>query len=95
MVAYKIQEMSFRQEWLAAQANAFCGRCGAPTVPIEAGAKRCCTKDKRHRLYPRTDPVVCLLMPFLVLKCLSTGVTAYQNLQHVIADDAFPVIKCS
>ena len=40
------------------QANGFCGRCGAPTVPIEAGAKRKCTKDKSHRLYPRTDPVV-------------------------------------
>ncbi|KAL3149464.1 hypothetical protein ABBQ32_002249 [Trebouxia sp. C0010 RCD-2024] len=44
------------------QANGFCGRCGAPTVPIEAGAKRCCTKDKKHRLYPRTDPVAIMLV---------------------------------
>ena len=41
------------------QAHRFCGRCGAEQVPIEAGAKRQCTADPRHRVYPRTDPVVC------------------------------------
>ena len=40
------------------QAHRFCGRCGAPTVPIEAGGKRQCTQDAKHRVYPRTDPVV-------------------------------------
>ena len=28
------------------------------TEPIEAGGKRQCTKDAKHRVYPRTDPVV-------------------------------------
>ena len=43
---------------LHAQAHAFCGRCGALTEPIQAGGKRRCTADPRHREYPRTDPVV-------------------------------------
>ena len=33
-------------------------RCGCPTVSVEAGAKRQCTGEGRHRVYPRTDPVV-------------------------------------
>jgi NADH pyrophosphatase zinc ribbon domain len=41
------------------EGHRFCGRCGGATVPTEAGAKRECTRDPRHRLYPRTDPVVC------------------------------------
>ena len=40
------------------QSHGFCGRCGAPTEPIEAGAKRQCTRENKHREYPRTDPVV-------------------------------------
>lgn len=40
------------------QANQYCGRCGARTSSIEAGAKRQCTSDKAHRAYPRTDPVM-------------------------------------
>jgi len=40
------------------QGHTFCSRCGAPTRPIEAGGKRACTADSRHREYPRTDPVV-------------------------------------
>lgn len=43
---------------LLSQANQYCGRCGARTSSIEAGAKRQCTSDKAHRAYPRTDPVV-------------------------------------
>ena len=35
----------------------FCGRCGAPTRAVEAGAKRECTASPQHRFYPRTDPV--------------------------------------
>ena len=67
--------MASRIIWV--QANGFCGRCGAPTVPIEAGAKRCCTKDKKHRLYPRTDPVVCLcaLLSRPVLIGIASGIT--------------------
>lgn len=40
------------------QLNAYCGRCGSPTESIEAGAKRQCTREPRHRVYPRTDAVV-------------------------------------
>ncbi|KAK9835976.1 hypothetical protein WJX81_003158 [Elliptochloris bilobata] len=43
-------------------AHRFCGRCGAEQVPIEAGAKRQCTADPRHRVYPRTDPVAIMLV---------------------------------
>lgn len=42
----------------ALQSHVFCGKCGAKTVPIEAGGKRQCTADPAHREYPRTDPVV-------------------------------------
>ncbi len=31
------------------QAHQFCGRCGAPTVPAEAGARRQCTAQDAHR----------------------------------------------
>ncbi|KAI7840059.1 hypothetical protein COHA_006190 [Chlorella ohadii] len=44
------------------QAHQFCGRCGAPTVPAEAGARRQCTAQDLHRQYPRTDPVVIMLV---------------------------------
>ena len=40
------------------QAHLFCGRCGASTASIQNGAKRVCSANPRHRLYPRTDPVV-------------------------------------
>ncbi|PRW58426.1 Nudix hydrolase chloroplastic [Chlorella sorokiniana] len=43
-------------------AHQFCGRCGAPTVPAEAGARRQCTAHDSHRQYPRTDPVVIMLV---------------------------------
>jgi NAD+ diphosphatase len=44
------------------QAHRFCPRCGAPTAPAAAGAKRQCTATEAHRLYPRTDPVVIMLV---------------------------------
>lgn len=30
-------------------AHQFCGRCGAPTVPAEAGTRRQCTANDSHR----------------------------------------------
>ena len=49
---------ALRSGRLCWQAHRFCGRCGAEQAPIEAGAKRQCRADPRHRVYPRTDPVV-------------------------------------
>jgi NAD+ diphosphatase len=41
----------------------FCGACGSPTVSIECGLKRQCSKAEcRSRLYPRTDPVAIALV---------------------------------
>ncbi|KAK9805210.1 hypothetical protein WJX72_006176 [[Myrmecia] bisecta] len=42
--------------------HVFCGKCGEPTQPIEAGGKRQCVKDHTHREYPRTDPVVIMMV---------------------------------
>lgn len=44
------------------QAHRFCPRCGAPAAPVEGGLKRQCAADAKHRLYPRTDPVVIMLV---------------------------------
>ena len=44
--------------WSDSQGHVFCGQCGSPTHPIEAGGKRACDRESRHRVYPRTDPVV-------------------------------------
>ncbi|GAB4818050.1 hypothetical protein N2152v2_005096 [Parachlorella kessleri] len=44
------------------QAHQFCSRCGAPTSPVEGGGRRQCTAHKEHRAYPRTDPVVIMLV---------------------------------
>jgi NAD+ diphosphatase len=38
-------------------AHRFCPRCGAPTVPVEAGWVRRCERDGSEH-YPRTDPAV-------------------------------------
>jgi NAD+ diphosphatase len=41
----------------------FCGACGAPTAPSEAGHVRCCTNaacNASH--FPRTDPAVIMLV---------------------------------
>eukprot|EP01111_Echinosteliopsis_oligospora_P016778 TRINITY_DN7081_c0_g1_i1.p1 TRINITY_DN7081_c0_g1~~TRINITY_DN7081_c0_g1_i1.p1 ORF type:complete len:270 (+),score=58.33 TRINITY_DN7081_c0_g1_i1:93-812(+) len=39
----------------------FCAKCGGPTEPVETGAKRRCKKcQEKH--YPRTDPVVLILV---------------------------------
>ncbi|MEA2295684.1 MAG: diphosphatase [Solirubrobacteraceae bacterium] len=38
----------------------FCGTCGHPTEPREAGHVRVC--DNGHQIHPRTDPVVIMLV---------------------------------
>lgn len=47
---------------MSLQAHAFCPRCGAPTRSVDGGARRQCTSDPAHRAYPRTDPVVIMLV---------------------------------
>eukprot|EP00884_Botryococcus_braunii_P011661 jgi/Botrbrau1/20496/Bobra.145_2s0054.2 len=42
--------------------HGFCGRCGAPTLPVEAGTRRQCTANPRHKEYPRTDPVAIMIV---------------------------------
>lgn len=37
-------------------------RCGAETVPVETGLRRRCVLVPDHKLYPRTDPVVIMLV---------------------------------
>ncbi|KAL4437161.1 hypothetical protein ABPG75_004300, partial [Micractinium tetrahymenae] len=44
------------------QAHLFCGRCGAPTVLVDGGSRRQCTREAVHRAYPRTDPVCIMLV---------------------------------
>lgn len=44
------------------QAHQFCPRCGSPTEPASFGTKRRCVADSQHRLYPRTDSVVIMLV---------------------------------
>jgi NADH pyrophosphatase NudC (nudix superfamily) len=44
------------------QAHGFCHRCGAATLPVEAGTRRRCVGGSPHKLYPRTDPVVIALV---------------------------------
>ena len=39
----------------------FCARCGAATVPSQAGWQRTCTACSAHH-FPRTDPVVIMLV---------------------------------
>ncbi|MFL6547547.1 MAG: NAD(+) diphosphatase [Povalibacter sp.] len=41
----------------------FCGRCGTPTVPVQAGHVLLCTNTEcRHQQFPRTDPAVIVLV---------------------------------
>eukprot|EP00878_Enallax_costatus_P025079 GHUV01026800.1.p1 GENE.GHUV01026800.1~~GHUV01026800.1.p1 ORF type:complete len:293 (+),score=63.59 GHUV01026800.1:344-1222(+) len=45
------------------QTHMFCNRCGNRTVPTEGGSRRRCTNNgTTHKLYPRTDPVVIMLV---------------------------------
>ena len=44
------------------QAHLFCSRCGAPSTSVDGGARRQCTASPAHRQYPRTDPVVIMLV---------------------------------
>ncbi|GFR52546.1 hypothetical protein Agub_g15121 [Astrephomene gubernaculifera] len=44
------------------QSHKFCPRCGSPTAPVEAGLRRQCIAVATHKLYPRTDPVVIMLV---------------------------------
>ncbi|MCW3004248.1 MAG: diphosphatase [Conexibacter sp.] len=43
-----------------ARANRFCGRCGTPTQPADAGHVLVCENGHQH--HPRTDPVVIMLV---------------------------------
>lgn len=47
-------------QWHAS--HLFCPRCGAATHSAEGGARRQCSASAEHRLYPRTDPVVIMLV---------------------------------
>lgn len=38
----------------------YCGKCGTPTISLEGGTRRKCTKCN-HTIYPRTDPVAIAL----------------------------------
>ena len=40
----------------------FCGVCGAPNQPDQAGHRLVCTADPTHLHFPRTDPVVIMLV---------------------------------
>ncbi|WIA10138.1 hypothetical protein OEZ85_010345 [Tetradesmus obliquus] len=44
------------------QTHPFCSRCGQETVPTEGGSRRRCIGRQPHKLYPRTDPVVIMLV---------------------------------
>lgn len=44
------------------QTHKFCPRCGSPTSPTDKGMRRRCDKDSNHKQYPRTDPVVIMLV---------------------------------
>ena len=39
----------------------YCGKCGSPSVSLEGGTRRKCTKCN-HTIYPRTDPVAITLV---------------------------------
>lgn len=41
--------------------NQYCGVCGSPMRPVEAGGRRACTSC-RNRAYPRVDPVCIALV---------------------------------
>ncbi|CAP57413.1 NAD(+) diphosphatase [Gluconacetobacter diazotrophicus] len=40
----------------------FCGTCGAPNRPDQAGHRLACTTEPTHLHFPRTDPVVIMLV---------------------------------
>ncbi|KAF5831681.1 NUDIX hydrolase domain-like protein [Dunaliella salina] len=42
------------------QTHTFCQQCGQPTAPTQAGLRRSCSN--KHKQYPRTDPVVIMLV---------------------------------
>lgn len=83
------------------QAHKFCPRCGAPTEPVPGGARRQCSADQAHRLYPRTDPVVIMLvlspngnrvllgrskkLPEGMLTCLSGFVDQGESIEEAVA----------
>lgn len=55
LVAYASALVQWRR------ANRFCGRCGAPTGPREAGHLLVCSRHG-HAVHPRTDPVVIMVV---------------------------------
>jgi len=40
----------------------FCGKCGSSTVDCRLGSRRICETNPGHKLYPRIDPVVIMLV---------------------------------
>ena len=81
------------------QAHRFCPRCGAPTAAVQHGSRRQCTADSAHRAYPRTDPVVIMLVesvdgrrallgrskriPSVMRTCLSGFVDQCESIEEV------------
>ena len=44
------------------QSHRYCPKCGSLAIPIAAGTKRQCTRQDAHKQYPRTDPVIIVLV---------------------------------
>lgn len=81
------------------QAHQFCPRCGGPTKEANCGTRRKCTTDSKHTLYPRTDPVVIMLvespdgqqallgrskkLPPNVMTCLSGFIDQAESIEEV------------
>eukprot|EP00890_Picochlorum_soloecismus_P002625 jgi/Picsp_1/3363/NSC_06201-R1_peroxisomal nadh pyrophosphatase nudt12 len=42
--------------------HVFCCKCGSVTQPVRLGTRRICVSNPSHKHYPRTDPVVIMLV---------------------------------
>lgn len=88
--------------------HGFCNRCGAATTSIAGGAKRRCTGTSAgapHQLYPRTDPVVIMLVesasgeevllgrskkiPPGMLSCLAGFIDQGETIEEAVAREVF------
>ncbi|HEX5830960.1 MAG TPA: NAD(+) diphosphatase [Gemmatimonadaceae bacterium] len=68
------------------QRHRFCGVCGAPTAPEEAGHVRRCTSaacDTQH--FPRTDPAVIVLVTHGDAALLASGATWAPTMYSTLA----------
>ena len=75
------------------------------TEPIEAGGKRQCTRDAKHRVYPRTDPVVFsprlisyvqLLRPvFCCAAALCRGLSSRSGAEAVMNEESVSIHRMS